>query len=140
MHPFYYLLALYACFGIAAFVYVLRRERNKFAAVGKAGAWLRVRLASLPILCAVAALVIIPVRGISGMEALGVFYLMLLTAAPLFWFCAHWLVGKFTQPVLNLQESAAIAASPLVLLIALAWLAQMLQPLAWILLDTLGLR
>jgi hypothetical protein len=140
MHPFYVLLALFALLCLLVLVLFVRWERRKFAQLGKAQAWLPVRIATLPILAVTAALVFIPTSRISGMEALAAFYLMLLTVAPLFWFVAHCMVGKFTRPPLTFRESSQIAASPLLLLIALGLLAQFLQSFSWALLRTMGVE
>ena len=138
MHPFHIMLMLFAVAALAGFVYVVRWERRQFLARGLAGAWLKVRLSSIPIALLVAVLVAVPARSTSGMEGLAVFYLLLLTAAPLFWFGAHWAVGRLARPQLSAADSARIAALPLVYALALAAVAPTLQSLAWSLLRSLG--
>ena len=138
MHPFHIMLMLFAVAALAGFVYVVRWERRQFLARGLAGAWLKVRLSSIPIALLVAILVAVPARSTSGMEGLAVFYLLLLTAAPLFWFGAHWAVGRLARPQLSAADSARIAALPLVYALALAAVAPTLQSLAWSLLRSLG--
>ena len=61
----------------------LRAERHRFASRGKAGAWLWVRLASLPIAPLAAGAVILLARSVSGPEALAAFYLLMFTLGPL---------------------------------------------------------
>ncbi len=129
---------LFAVAALAGFVYVVRWERRQFLARGLAGAWLMVRLSSIPTALLVAVLVAVPARSTSGMEGLAVFYLLLLTAAPLFWFGAHWAVGRLARPQLSAADSARIAALPLVYALALAAVAPTLQSLAWSLLRSLG--
>lgn len=138
MHPFYVLLAGYGLLSLVALAFLMRWERQQFVAAGKGGAWLAVRLATIPIAALTVALVIVPARSTSGMEGLAVFYLMLLTVGPLFWFAAHWAAGRLVRPQLRFSESARIAGSPIVLAIALAMLAQTLQPIAWSMLRAMG--
>ena len=67
---------------------LLRWERRRFQALGKGAAWLPMRVASVPIAALTAALVVLPARAVPGMEALAVFYGLLLVVAPLLWFGA----------------------------------------------------
>ncbi len=138
MHPFSYLLVLFGLLCIVALVFMLRWERRHFARMDKGGAWLAVRIWTIPIALVTAAIAIIPARGTSGMEGLAVFYILLFTAAPLFWFGAHWIVGRIVQPKLSFAESAQIAGSPILLVIAMSSVAHMLQPFAWSMLSALG--
>jgi hypothetical protein len=112
MSAFPILLALYGVLCLVALGMLVRWEHRRHQRQGKRSAWLRVRLATIPIALA--------------------------TAAPLFWFGAHWVVGRFARPPLRFSESAAIAGSPIVLAIALAVLAHQLQPLAWSVLRAMG--
>lgn len=137
MHPFHALLLLFALFGLLAFAFLMRWERRYFQRCGKAGAWLMVRLATIPIALVTVALVILPSR--SGMEGLAVFYLMLLTVAPIFWFGAHWMVGKLARPPLTFGETVQIAGTPIVFGLALSAVAHALQPIAWSLLSSAGM-
>lgn len=139
MPPFIVLLIGFALFALAAFALVLRWERRQFIAKGKGGSWRRVRIASLPIAALAAAIVIVPTRAVSGMESLAVFYGLLLTVVPVFWFGAHWLVGRFATPPLSFGESAAIAGSPIAFALAASYVAHALQSPAWALLRSLGL-
>jgi hypothetical protein len=138
MRPFPVLLAIFAIASLLALALLMRWERRRFLRMGKGGAWLPVRLATIPIALATAALIVVPARSASGMEALAVFYALLFTIAPVFWFGAHWLVGRFVQPPLSFGESAQIAVSPLALGIALSWVAHALQPIAWQMLRSIG--
>jgi len=106
----------------------LRAERRRFAARGKAGAWLRVRLASLPIGLAAAAAVWLPARAVGGPEALAAFYLLMFSLGPLVYFGLHWLAGRMATPALSGGESAAIGGSGLLLVILPALLAGMAAP------------
>lgn len=138
MHPFHILLALFAVFSLAALVFLLRWERRYFRQRGKGGAWLPVRLATIPIALVTAMLVMIPARGTSGMEGLAVLYLALLIVAPVFWAGMHWLAGRLVRPPLRLGESMLIAVSPVALVIVLSVVAHMLQPVAWTLLRSIA--
>ncbi len=62
-----------------------------------------------------------------------------LTLAPVFWFGAHWLVGRFGQPPLSSADSALIAGSPLALGLVMSAVAHTLQPIAWSMLRSLGM-
>jgi len=106
----------------------LRAERRRFAARGKAGAWLGVRLASLPIGLAAAAAVWLPTRAVGGPEALAAFYLLMFSLGPLVYFGLHWLAGRMATPVLSGGESAAIGGSGLLLVIFPVLLASMAAP------------
>jgi len=138
MRPFHILLVLFAILSLVALVLMLRWERRNFIQHGKGGAWLSVRLATIPIALVTAALIIIPARSTSGMEGLAVFYFLLLVIAPVFWFGAHWIVGKFVQPTLNFKESVQIAGSPIALIIVITMIAHTLQPIAWSILRSMG--
>jgi hypothetical protein len=106
----------------------LRAERRRFAARGKAGAWLWVRLASLPIGLLAAAAVWLPARAVSGPEALAAFYLLMFSLGPLVYFGLHWLAGRMATPALSAGESAAIGGSGLLMVILPALLASMASP------------
>jgi hypothetical protein len=106
----------------------LRAERQRFAAPGKAGAWLWVRLTSLPIALLAAAAVILLARTVSGPEALAAFYLLMFTLGPLIYFGLHWLAGRMATPTLSVSESAAIGGSGLLIVILPAMLASMASP------------
>jgi hypothetical protein len=134
MHPFHVMLMLFAAAALLGFALAVRWERRKFLARGLTSSWFKVRLASLPAALLVAALVVVPARSTSGMEGLAVFYLLLLTAAPLVWFGVHWAVGRLARPQLSFADSARIAGLPLLYAAALAAIAPLLQSLAWSLL------
>lgn len=102
---------------LAGILAVLALERRMFAARGKTGAWWFVRLSSLPILALVVMVVLLPARSVSGMEALGVFYIVLFTLAPLLWFGLHVLAGRLASPSLSRGESTWIACSGLAVLL-----------------------
>jgi hypothetical protein len=138
MHPFHFLLAVFAVAALLALVILIRWERRRFLRMDKGGAWLRVRLATIPIALAAAALAIIPARSTSAMEGLAVFYILLFTVVPAFWFSAHWMVGRFARPPLAFGESAQIAGSPIALGIVLSIVAHALQPIVWQMLRSMG--
>jgi hypothetical protein len=140
MHPFHLMLMLFAAAALIGFVYVVRWERRQFVARALASSWLKVRLASIPAALLAAVLVVVPARSTSGMEGLAVFYLLLLTAAPVFWFGAHWVVGRLARPQLSFADSARIAGLPLAYAVALALVAPALQSFAWSLLRSLGIK
>ena len=80
--------------GVAAVVALLLwLERWYFARSGRAGSWAVVRLVSLVAAPVALGLLFGPARAVSGMEALAVFYISLLTVTPAVWFGAHWLAG-----------------------------------------------
>lgn len=140
MHPFHMMLVLFAAAALVGFVYVVRWERRNFLARGLGSSWLKVRLSTIPAALMSAALVVIPARSTSGMEGLAIFYLLLLTVAPIIWFGTHWAVGRLAKPQLSFGDSARIASSPLVYALALALAAPLLQSLAWSLLRSLGIK
>lgn len=116
----------------------LRAERRRFAARDKAGAWLWVRLASLPIGLLAAAAVWLPARAVHGPEALAALYLLMFSLGPLVYFGLHWLAGRMATPVLSAGESASIAGSGLLMVILPALLASMASP--WVYQLDLGAR
>ena len=75
-----------------------------------------VRPASLVAAPVAVMLLFLPARSVSGMEALAVFYLSMLTVTPLVWFGAHLWAGRSVRPALSLPESLALAMSGLVIL------------------------
>ena len=138
MYPFHLLLVLFAILSGIALVYVLRWERGYFIKRGKVGAWLPVRLATVPIAVVTVMGVVVWASSTSGMEGLAIFYFLLFTIVPVFWFGTHWMVGKLVKPSLSLGESVLIAGSPIALGIALSGIAHTLQPIAWSLLRAIG--
>lgn len=140
MHPFHAMLVLFAAAALVGFVYVIRWERRQFVARELGDSWLKVRLSSIPAALLVAAIVVIPARATSGMEALAVFYILLLMAAPILWFGMHWAVGRLARPQLAFADSARIAALPLAYGLLLAAFAPTLQSVAWALLRSLGVK
>jgi hypothetical protein len=140
MHPFHIMLLLFAAAALIGFVYLARWERRQFVARGLASSWLKVRLSSIPTALLTAGVVVLPARGTTGMEGLAVFYLLLVVAAPIFWFGAHWAVGRLARPQLTFADSARIAGLPLAYAMALAAIAPLLQSLAWSLLRSSGVR
>lgn len=140
MHPFHMMLLLFGAAALIGFVYVIRWERKQFAARDLTNPWLKVRLSSIPAALLVALLVVIPARATSGMDALAVFYLLLLIVAPVFWFGTHWAVGRLARPQLAFADSARIAGLPLVYALALAAIAPTLQSIAWSLLRSFDVK
>lgn len=106
----------------------VRAERKRFAARGKAGAWLWVRLISLPVALLAAGAVILLARSVGGPEALAAFYLLMFTLGPLIYFGLLWLAGLMAKPTLSVSESAAIGGSGLLIVILPAMLASMASP------------
>lgn len=140
MQPFHMMLILFAVVALLGFVYAVRWERNQFLARGLATPWLKVRLTSIPAALLAGVLVVVPARSTSGMEGLAVFYMLLLGAAPVFWFGIHWVVGRLTRPQLSLADSARIAGLPLAYVLALAVFAPTMQSFAWSLASLLTPR
>lgn len=100
----------------AAMLLALFIESRFFKRSHRVGSWLGVRIVSAIAAPLTFALVVLPARAVSGMEALGVFYLLLFTVFPLVWFGSHWLAGRWIRPALNTSESAALAVSGLAIL------------------------
>jgi len=123
------LLWLFAVAVVIAFVVFLRWEKQEFTRRGLQRAWLRMRLAAIPIAIATVAAIVVPARGVSGMEALAVFYLLLFTAAPLVWFGLHWLVGRMGAQKLAFGDSFQLAIMLPAFAIAVSVVAHQLQPL-----------
>jgi hypothetical protein len=118
-------LAVLALAGIA---FAVVAERRRFVARGKGASWLRLRLSTLPIAALTAAAVLLPARGVGGVEALAVLYGLLLTLGPVFYFGAHVLVGRLLRPALARGEAAGVGLSGLLMVLVPLMLAQMLQP------------
>lgn len=139
MYPFHVLLMLFVLLALVAFAFLIRWERAIFLQKGKGSSWQRVRISTIPIALFAAAIAIIPSLASSGMEGLAVFYGLMLTLVPIFWFGAHWLVGKTATPPLTFQESAFIAGSPIVFGLITVYVAHDLQTPAWKFLRFVGL-
>lgn len=106
----------------------LRAERRRFEARGKAGAWLWVRLASLPAALLAAGAVFLLARSVGGPEALAAFYLSMFTLGPLVYFGLLCVAGRMATPPLNTGESASIGGSGLLMALVPALLASMASP------------
>ena len=123
------ILAIWSVFALLMVIAVLVAvlyERRRYAAQNKAGAWLFVRLATLPIAAAGAAAVVIPARAIGGPEALAAFYLLAFTAGPLVYFGLHWLAGFVAG--LARKDALAIGLSGLLMVLVPVLLANRVQP------------
>ena len=101
-------------------------ERRRFAARNKAGAWLFVRLATLPIAAVASAAVVFPARAVGGPEALAAFYLLAVTAGPLVYFGLHWLAGLVAG--LARKDALAIGLSGLLMVLVPVLIANQVQP------------
>ena len=134
----YVIWSVLALGALVAVAFALRAEHRRFAARGKAGAWLGVRLASVPIGLLAAAAVWFPALAVSGPEALAAFYLLMFSLGPLVYFGLHWLAGRMTTPALSAGEAAAIGGSGLLLVILPAFLAGMASP--WVHQLGMGVR
>lgn len=100
----------------AAVLLALFIESRFFKRSGRVGSWLGVRIVSAIAAPVTFALVVLPARAVSGMEALAVFYLLLLTVVPLTWFGSHWLAGRWIRPALAPSESLLLAVTGLAIL------------------------
>lgn len=123
---------------LGAVVWVLRREHRSWQARGKGGSALGLRIASLPILIITVLVVVVPVRSISGMEALFWFYVALATLAPLCWFGLHGLLGRIGRPPLTLAESSEIAGLGVAIVLSPFLVATALQMPVYHLLRAIG--
>lgn len=113
---------------LAAIAFLVIAEGRQFRRQGLGAPWLKLRIATLPILAVTVAVVagIVRSSGISGMEALAAAYLTLFTAGPLLYFGLHWLCGK----MLGLRAGASlhIAFSGLLMLLIVPAAGHLLQP------------
>jgi hypothetical protein len=122
-------MAIWSVFALLMVIAVLVAvfyERRRYAAQNKVGAWLFVRLASLPIAAASVAAAMIPARAIGGPEALAAFYLLAFTAGPLVYFGLHWLAGFIAG--LARKDALVIGLSGLLMLLVPVLLANRVQP------------
>jgi hypothetical protein len=124
----YAIWSVLALVALLAVFLALRAERRRFAVRGKAGAWLWVRLSSLPIAALAVGAVILPARAVGGPEALAAVYLLAFSLGPVVYFGLHWLAGRVASPVLSAGESASIGGSGLLMVILPALLASMASP------------
>lgn len=126
--PIWGVLAVLALVAIGFFI---RSESRVFAKRDRHRPWLLLRLATIPIALLAAVAVFLPARAVRGPEALGAFYLLLFTAAPLVYFGLHWMVGKIVG--LPARDSASIGASGLAILIVPLLAAQFAHPYVFLL-------
>jgi hypothetical protein len=127
-------IAIWSVFALLTVIAVLVAalyERRRYAAQKKAGAWLFVRVATLPIAAAVAAVVVISARAVGGPEALAAFYLLAFTAGPLLYFGLHWLAGFVAG--LARKDALAIGLSGLFMVLVPMLLASRAQQWVFVL-------
>jgi hypothetical protein len=107
--------SVFALLMVVAVLVAALYERRRYAAHNKAGAWLFVRISTLPIAAASAAAVWFPARAVGGPEALAAFYLLAFTAGPLVYFGLHWFAGRVAG--LARREALGIGLSGLFMLL-----------------------
>ncbi len=112
---------------LAGVIWMLRHEKRSFDMRGKGRSWLWMRVLSLPMLGLTGLAIVLPARSISGMEALGVFYIALVTVGPLTWFGLHALAGALLSPRLTRSESMGMAFMGIAVLIVPALAINVLQ-------------
>ncbi|MFN0164417.1 MAG: hypothetical protein ACKVQQ_24540 [Burkholderiales bacterium] len=95
---------------------VLLLESQYFRRTRRVGSWAVLRLVSLVMAPLTFAVIVMPARAVSGMEALAVFYLCLLTAGPFLWFGSHLLCAKRLRPALSEIEAVLLAFSALAII------------------------
>lgn len=117
--------SVFALLMVIAVLIAVLYERHRYAARNKAGAWLFVRLATLPIAAASAAAVWVPARAVGGPEALVAFYLLAVTAGPLVYFGLHWLAGFVAG--LARKDALAIGSTGLLMVLVPVLLASQAQ-------------
>jgi len=113
---------------LIAIGFAIRAERRWFAARGKAGPWLWLRVSTIPIGILTVLAIILPARIIGGEMALAAFYLLMFSAGPLVYFGLHRMVGSLLRPQLTSQEITRVGLSGLMMSVGPAMLAQILQP------------
>ncbi len=104
-------IGVFAIMGLALFV-----ESRFFKKSHRVGSWLALRFVTLLMLPLMAAILVLPARSVSGMEGLAVFYLVLLTIAPVLWFGSHVLGGRLMDPAIKAGESVALAISAIAIM------------------------
>lgn len=115
----------------AAAIALIVIEGRHFARRGQRRQWLRLRIATLPIIAATI-LILVGLTYVVGMRGpdLGIAaYLAVLTLGPFVYFVLHGVVGRLAG--LTTGASLWIAASGLAALLAVPLVAQMLHPLIW---------
>lgn len=115
---------------IVGAVLAIRAEGRWFAEQGKRRSWLTLRICSIPIAISAFGLAILAARSIGGPDVLNVLYVMLFTAAPVAYFGQHWIAGHWLTPRLSGGESAWIAFSGLLVVVAPPALISALNPWA----------
>lgn len=122
------IVVVIAIVALAIMALLLTLEGRHFRKLALGSAWLKLRLASLPIVALAVAAIIgtISAVGISGMEALAVAYLALFTVGPLVYFGLHGLLGRMLG--LSRGQSAWIGFSGLILLGVIPAVGQTMMP------------
>jgi hypothetical protein len=116
---------VFALLMVSAVLVAALYERRRYAAQNSAGAWLFMRLATLPIAALVAGSVVIAARAVGGPEALAAFYLFAFTLGPLLYFGLHWFAG-FVAGFAR-KDALAIGLSGLLMLLVPLQLASLAQ-------------
>jgi hypothetical protein len=122
------LWAVVALLALAVIAFLVRAEGQHFRRLGLGSAWLKLRIATLPILAIalVAVIAAYSVTGIGGPEALAVAYLALFTVGPLAHFGLHMLLGRVLG--LTRGQAAWIAFSGLLMIGSIPAVAGMVMP------------
>jgi hypothetical protein len=109
------LWGLTALVALVAMALIVAYEGRHFRKLGLGSPWLKLRVATLPIMALTIAAMYgtFVATGVRGMEGLAVAYLVLLTVGPLVYFGLHWLVGRMAG--LSRGVSAWIAFSGLLI-------------------------
>ena len=118
--------SVFALLMVIAVLVAVLYERRLYAARNKAGAWLFVRLATLPFPAAGPPAVVVPARAVGGPEALAAFYLLAVTAGPLVYFGLHWFAGFVAG--LARKDALAIGLSGLLMVLGPVLLANQVNP------------
>lgn len=129
--PLSLIWGVFAAVMLTAVIMAVLMERRRYRARNQSGAWLIVRLSTLPAFALAVAAAVMPAHAVSGPEALAAFFLLLFSITPLVYFGLHWFAGYMAG--LSRSDSFLMGFTGLLILLVPAVLASLFHPWAFIL-------